>query len=260
MGNGQWTIPWSLGIVHCSFINMLLADLLWEQAREYLERDDRLILPIGATEQHGRHLGLGCDFQIAEQVAVQTGARTGVLVAPTLCYGMSLHHMRFAGTLSLRPTTLVLVLEDVLRTAYAHGFRRVLIVNGHGGNTAALDSTLAVVTNELDGLRVKYFEWWKEPPLLELADTLVGPQRGTHSSPMETAFLMVARPGAVHMERAPKRDAPVERTREFLSASQFAAQYPDGVMGLDPSGGTPELGSQLLEKSVEMCLREVSAW
>ncbi len=62
------------------------------------------------------------------------------------------------------------------------------------------------------------------------------------------------------MERAPKRDAPVERTREFLSASQFAAQYPDGVMGLDPSGGTPELGSQLLEKSVEMCLREVSAW
>ncbi|HZQ10770.1 MAG TPA: creatininase family protein [Anaerolineae bacterium] len=239
---------------------MLLADLSWEQAQEYLAKDDRLIFPIGATEQHGRHLGLGCDFQIAERCAVIAGERTNVAVAPTLTYGMSLHHMKFAGTLSLRPVTLIAVLEDVLRTAYAHGFRRILIVNGHGGNTAAIDSALAVVANELAGLRVKLFEWWKEPEILKLADDYAGPQRGTHSSPIETAFMMVARPNAVVMERAPKRDMPVERAHEFLSASLFAQLYPDGVMGLDPSAGTVELGNQLLEKSVEFCTREISEW
>ena len=239
---------------------MLLADLSWEQAQEYLAKDDRLIFPIGATEQHGRHLGLGCDFQIAEVCAAITGERTNVVVAPTLTYGMSLHHMKFAGTLSLRPVTLIAVIEDVLHTAYAHGFRRILIVNGHGGNTAAIDSALAVVANELGGLRVKLFEWWKEPEILKLAEDYAGPQRGTHSSPIETAFMMVARPNAVVMERAPKRDTPVERSREFLSAELFGKQYPDGVMGLDPSAGTAELGNQLLEKSVEFCVQEITAW
>lgn len=239
---------------------MLLADLSWEQAQEYLARDDRLILPMGATEQHGRHLGLGCDFVIAETVAARTGERTNVVVAPTMPYGMSLHHMKFAGTLSLRPTTLIMVLDDVLRTAYAHGFRRVLIVNGHGGNTAAIDSALATAANELAGLRVKVFEWWKEPEILQMAEQLAGPQRGTHASPIETAFLLAARPHAVSMERAPKRDAPVEPTREFLSAERFAARYCDGVMGLDPAGGTLELGDRLSEKSVEMCVQEVMRW
>jgi creatinine amidohydrolase len=239
---------------------MLLADMSWDEAQEYLGRENRLILPMGATEQHGRHLGLGCDFQIAEKVAALAGEQANVAVAPTLTYGMSLHHMKFAGTLSLRPATLIAVLEDVLRTAYAHGFRRVLIVNGHGGNTAALDSALAVVANEATDLRVKVFEWWKEPEILKMADEIAGPQRGTHSSPIETAFMMVARPNAVKMERAPKRDAPVERSREFLSASLFAAQYPDGVMGLDPAGGTLELGSRLLEKSVETCVHEIATW
>jgi creatinine amidohydrolase len=240
--------------------SMLLADLSWDQAQEYLAHDNRLILPIGATEQHGRHLGLGCDFQIAEQVAAMTGEQTNVVVAPTIAYGMSLHHMKFAGTLSVRPTTLILVLEDVLRTAYAHGFRNVLSVNGHGGNTAAIDYALADVANEVEELRVKIFEWWKEPEILKMADEIAGPQRGTHSSPIETAFMMVARPNAVKMERAPKRDAPVERTREFLSARLFASQYPDGVMGLDPAGGSIELGNRLQDKSVEICVREISNW
>src|SRR5438128_2153072 len=100
---------------------MLLADLSWQQAQEYLARDNRIILPIGAVEQHGRQLGVGCDYILAERVANDTGARANVVVAPPLAYGMSLHHMKFAGTLSLRPITLTLILEDLLRGMYAHG-------------------------------------------------------------------------------------------------------------------------------------------
>lgn len=239
---------------------MQLADLSWDQVEEYLAHDVRLIFPLGATEQHGRHLGLGCDFQIAEAIARAAGDQTGVLIAPVLAYGMSLHHMRFKGTLSLTPPTLYAVIHDILRTAYAHGFRRVLTVNGHGGNTASLDSALAVVANESNGFRVKQFEWWKEADILKMVDDAVGVQRGTHSSPAETAFLMAARPEAIHMDRAPGRDAPVERSREFLSANLFAEKYPDGVMGLEPSPGNAELGMRLMERSVQICVEEVENW
>src|SRR5438046_2410192 len=108
---------------------MLLSDHSWLQVRDYLAHDDRLILPIGAVEQHGRQIGLGCDYLIAERVANDTGARVNVMVAPPLAYGMSLHHMKFAGTLSLHPATLTLVLDDLLRSMYTHGFRRILVVN-----------------------------------------------------------------------------------------------------------------------------------
>lgn len=239
---------------------MQLADLSWDQVNEYLAHDDRLIFPLGATEQHGRHLGLGCDFQIAEAIARAAGDQTGALVAPVLAYGMSLHHMRFTGTLSLTPSTLYGVLVDIMRTAHAHGFHRILTVNGHGGNTASLDSALAVVANELTGLRVKQFEWWKEADILKMVDDAVGVQRGTHSSPAETAFLMAARPEAIHMDRAPRRDAPVDRSREFLSAKFFAEKYPDGVMGLEPTPGSAELGARLMERSVQICVEELEKW
>lgn len=239
---------------------MLLTDLSWAQVRDYLARDDRLILPIGAVEQHGRHLGVGCDCLLAERIANDTGMRANVVVAPSLAYGMSLHHMKFAGTLSLRPATLTLVLEDLLRSMYAHGFRRVLVVNGHGGNTAALDSALAIVANELQGLRVKSFEWWKEPELLQLVDDIAGKQEGTHASAAETSLMMVARPQGVHMELTAQRDAPYVHLREFLSAERFAGTFPDGVMGLVPVGATSELGNQLLEKSVEFCGAELAGW
>jgi creatinine amidohydrolase len=237
-----------------------LAELSWEEVKEYLARENRLIFPIGATEQHGRHIGLGCDYILAEEIASQTGARTRIAVAPAFAYGMSHHHMRFPGTLSLRPTTLIAALEDLFRSMYQHGFRRVLVVNGHGGNEAAISSALAIVTNELEGLRAKEFTWWTEPIILKMVDDFAGPQRGTHSSPVETAFMLGVRPEAVKLERAPRRDAPVTTSREFLSASVFVAQYPDGVMGLDPTPGTAELGRQLLAKSVEMCVEEIENW
>lgn len=239
---------------------MLLAEMSWEQVKEYLARDDRIIIPLGSTEEHGRHLGLGTDSFEAEAIARGAGEATGVLVAPTLNYGMALAQMGFPGTISLRPTTLIAVLEDILRSLYRHGFRRVLVVNGHGGNAASLASAVQVVTQDAPGLRVKVFEWWTDAEAYRVVIERLGEQVGSHASPGETAFMLAICPRAADLNRLTGRDAPVKPSREMTTIQNFAQKYPDGIMGLDPRAATREVGEALLKKSIEICAREIEVW
>ncbi|MDE3089362.1 MAG: creatininase family protein [Chloroflexota bacterium] len=238
----------------------LLAEMSWEEVNEYLERDNRVILPLGATEQHGRHLGLGTDFIEAEAIARGAGERSHVAVAPTMNFGMSHALLGFPGTLSLRPTTLIAVLEDLFRSLYRPGFRRVLVVNGHGGNTAALSSALHLVAEDLPDLRAKTFEWWTDQESYRVVIEMLGPQVGSHASPGETAFMLAVQPSAVKMERLTGHDAPVQPSRDLTTMQTFAQKYPDGIMGLDPHSATREAGAALLAKCVEICARELEEW
>ena len=238
----------------------LVAEMSWEEVKSYLDHDNRVILPLGATEEHGRHLGLGTDHIEAEAIARGVGERTNVAVAPTLNYGMSHAQLGFPGTLSLRPTTLIAVLEDLFRSLYRHGFRRVLVVNGHGGNAAVLSSALQVVAGDLPELRAKVFEWWTDQESYRVVIDMLGPQVGSHASPGETAFMLAVRPNAVKIDRLTGRDAPVQPTREVLTMNTFAEKYPDGIMGLDPHAATREVGEALLRQSIEICVRELENW
>jgi creatinine amidohydrolase len=238
----------------------LIAEMSWEELKEYLERDNRVILPLGATEEHGRHLGLGTDFIEAEAIARGVSQATGVVVAPTLNYGMSLAQMGFPGTLSLRPTTLITVLEDLFRALHHHGFLRILVVNGHGGNIAALSSAVQMVAHELEGLRIKTFEWWTDAEAYQVVTDRMGQQMGSHASAGETAFMLAVHPSAVKLHRLTGRDAPVRPSREITTVQTFAQKYPDGIMGSDPHSATREVGEALLKKCVEICARELSDW
>ena len=237
-----------------------LSEMSWEQVKEYLAQDDRVILPLGATEQHGRHLGLGTDAIEAEAIAMRVAETTNVAVAPTLNYGMSHALLNFPGTISLRPTTLIAVIDDVLRALHRHGFRRVLVVNGHGGNTASLTSAVQMVTQDLTDLRIKLFEWWTDQESVKVMIEKLGPQQGTHASPGETAFMLAVRPSAVHLDRLTGHDAPVMPSRELTTVNTFPQKYPDGIMGLDPRKATREAGEAILAKSVEICARELEDW
>lgn len=239
---------------------MILSDISWEECQEYLAHEDRVILPIGATEAHGRHLGLGCDFLLAEAIARAAADRTGLMVAPVLAYGMSHHLTGFTGTMSLAPQTLIYVLEDLLKSLYRNGFRRVLVVNGHGGNDPALRSAAITLTGEYSDLRVKSMAWWTEPDITQLVDEAVGVQRGSHAAIHETSFLMSVKPEAVKMERVARRDSPVVPSRELIGREAFARTYPDAVMGLSPDKATPELGRRILEKAIEICVQELGTW
>jgi creatinine amidohydrolase len=111
-------------------------ELNWMQLEEYLARDDRIVLPLGSTEQHG-YLSLGTDNILAERVSVEAAEPLGVPVLPVLAYGLTPSFAAYPGSPTLRLETFASVVRDLLDSLYGQGFRRVLLVNGHGGNIPA---------------------------------------------------------------------------------------------------------------------------
>ena len=137
---------------------MRLEDLNWMDVEKYLQHEDRLLMVIGATEQHG-YLSLLTDVKIPLALADSASQATGVLVAPPLNFGVSTYFMDYPGTLSLRVGTLIAAVEDMVRSAARHGFRRILILNGHGGNSP-VRGHLHEVNNELPDLKLNWYDWW----------------------------------------------------------------------------------------------------
>ena len=129
---------------------MQLALATWQEVEEYLRTSRGIIIPIGSTEQHGPNGLIGTDHLDAEFVAKGVGDAIGCLVAPTLTIGMSQHHLGFTGSVTLRPSTLIAVVGDVVQSLHRHGFERFLFINGHGGNvatvTAAFDEIYAAAS------------------------------------------------------------------------------------------------------------------
>ncbi|WP_434511738.1 creatininase family protein [Desulfitobacterium sp. AusDCA] len=111
-----------------------LQELTWEDVADYLKDNDIAILPVGSTEQHGPAGPLGVDSYAAIALAEDAAKETGVLVAPPLWYGDSPHHLEFPGTISLRTETLVAVVKDVIRSLAHHGFKKIIVINGHKGS------------------------------------------------------------------------------------------------------------------------------
>ncbi len=108
-----------------------LQNLKWTDVQEYLKKDDRIIIPWGSTEQHGRFAPLGTDTYSAIAIAEDASAQTGVLIAPPTWYGWSPHHLVAPGTVSVRPEVLAEMLYDIIKSLAKHGFKKFVVVNGH---------------------------------------------------------------------------------------------------------------------------------
>lgn len=130
----------------------------WMQIEDYLKKDDRIMLVLGACEQHG-YLSLMTDVNIPMAIAQEASRQSGVLIAPPLNFGCAPFFLDYPGTISLRLHTYLDVVEDILRSLHGVGFQRVLILNGHGGN-APVRIHLVELLNELTDLRLSWFEWW----------------------------------------------------------------------------------------------------
>ena len=138
---------------------MRLSELNWFDVESYLENDDRIIMVLGACEQHA-YLSLLTDMKIPLALADAASQQSGVLVAPPLNFGASPYFLAYPGTISLRITTLMDVVEDLVRSLYGQGFRRVLILNGHGGNDP-VRGRIYELANDLKDLQIKWYAWWQ---------------------------------------------------------------------------------------------------
>jgi creatinine amidohydrolase len=137
---------------------MRFEELNWFDVEAYLQQDDRLMLVLGSCEQHA-YLSLLSDVNTPLALADAASQQSGVLVGPALNFGSSPYFLAYPGTLSLRINTLMDVLEDLVRSAHRQGFRRILVLNGHGGNEPAR-GRLFEIADELPGLRLRWYAWW----------------------------------------------------------------------------------------------------
>jgi creatinine amidohydrolase len=136
----------------------------WMQVEDYLKRDDRCVLPIGSTEQHAQ-LSLLVDSILSERVAADAAEPLGVPVFPVVNYGITPYFRAYPGTVSLRVETLLHIAEDILGCLAEQGFKRILIVNGHGGNSPVQAAAQQWVTHR-PAIRVKFHNWWNAPKTL----------------------------------------------------------------------------------------------
>src|SRR4051812_27911406 len=148
---------------------MRVRDLNWMQLEAYLERDDRIVLPLGSTEQHG-YLSLETDNILAERVSVEAAEPLGVPVLPVLPYGLTaMFAAAYPGSPTLRVETYAALLRELLDSLYGQGFRRFLIVNGHGGNTPAGPVAREWSSERRDGQAI-FHSWWAGPKVREVAE------------------------------------------------------------------------------------------
>ena len=175
---------------------MQLALSTWHEVEDYLRTSRGIIIPIGSTEQHGPNGLIGTDHLDAEFVAKGVGDEIGCLVAPTLTIGMSQHHLGFTGSITLRPSTLIALVGDVVTSLMKHGFERFLFINGHGGNvatvTAAFDEVYAASSmrgpGESSPVRCKMVFWSQGLRATALAKELYGDANGSHATASEVSL------------------------------------------------------------------------
>ncbi len=140
---------------------MRIADMDWRMVEDWTRADDRVALPLGSTEQHAG-LSLLTDAILAERVAVEAAEPLGVPVFPAMPFGVSPYFQAFPGSMTLRVETLCAVARDLLDSLKRSGFRRILLVNGHGGNAPAAALAQEWMMDNPD-CRVRFYDWWRAP-------------------------------------------------------------------------------------------------
>lgn len=234
---------------------MLLHLATWQEIETYLQSSQGIILPIGSTEQHGPTGLIGTDAICAEAIAQRVGEKVKALVAPTINVGMALHHTAFAGTISLRPTTMIAMIKDYLACLARVGFTKFYFINGHGGNIATLKAAFAETYDYLASLNLpnseliecKVGNWFMCSSVYKLAKELYGQEEGSHATPSEVAVTQYIYPQAI--KNAPL-SAEVNSGYPIYGAANFRRHYPDGRMGSNPALATPEHGKQFVELAV----------
>ena len=244
---------------------MLLQHQTWQEVERYLQRSNGIIMPIGSTELHGPNGLIGTDAICAEVIARGVGDATGAIVAPTIAVGMAQHHLGFAGSMTLRPSTLIAVLRDMVESLARHGFERFYFLNGHGGNIATVSAAFSEIyaarslstVSKLPPVKCRLKNWWATQEVQALAKEFYGEAEGSHATPSEVAVTQFAYPNAI---KSAILDPPIAPRGDFADAADYRRKFPDGRIGANSGLATPEAGRRLYETAVAAIAKEYQSW
>ncbi len=260
---------------------LVLQEMSWVDVKEYLKTNDMVIIPMGATEQHGPHLPLGTDYYESIGISKIISEKTGVVVAQVLMVGYSIYHSGFPGTLSLKPETMEQVLFETVEVLLKYGFRRFMFLNYHGGNNIVQDKVMHRINHFTKGIAVAigignsiqtedeeedFFDW--------------------HSGKSETSIMLYIRPDLVRMDRAEKPE--ITFTPQMKELQELSKKHPElmhvwqklfGVPAETGKGGashelssngvwsfshpktaTKEIGEKSVKKMVDTAVSFINAW
>ncbi|HVV69745.1 MAG TPA: creatininase family protein [Gammaproteobacteria bacterium] len=240
---------------------MFLQLSTWPEIEAYLKTNKSIIIPIGSTEQHGPTGLIGTDAICPQTLAQGIEKQCQALIAPTINFGMAQHHLGFPGTISLRPSTLMALIFDIVNSLAVHGFEKIYFLNGHGGNVATLEAAFDSIyaessfksTSIFSKLECRLHNWWEHRELKNLSKELHGENEGWHATPGEIALTYFAYPHAVKSATLHPQIAPIG---EFRDASDFRQQFPDGRIGSDPSKASVATGEKLYQIAVACVLKD----
>ena len=171
---------------------MYLARMNYREVEEYLQKSDTIVIPVGSLENHGLHMPLGTDSLIPDEIARLLDQRSDLLIAPTLNYGATDDLTGFPGTVSIGTEGLIALLRAICDQLYRHGFRHFIILNGHGGNTAAIQTVGMHLYRK--GAYLAILNWWL------MAGQLNPEWAGGHGGGEETAAVMAVDPALIKRE------------------------------------------------------------
>ncbi len=242
---------------------MQLHTASWPEVEAYLENSKGIIIPIGSTEQHGPNGLLGTDAICPEVMAREAGEAGGLMVGPTFNVGVAQHHLGFAGSMTLRPSTMIAAINDWIDSLHRHGFTRIYFLNGHGGNIATIQAAFAesYASWSLDAdrcpYRLKLTNWWELSGVMDVCKSIFPVADGSHATASEISVTYYAYPDAVKTVEMSPKVAPVG---SFTDAADYRKRFADGRIGSDPSGATAEKGEKIVAAAREALVREASAF
>jgi len=241
-------------------------DHTWEEIKEKLSKLKAVILPIGSCEQHSLHLPLGTDsfgaVILSEKIARELEDK--VLVLPPIWYGFSPHHMNFAGTITLSSQTLINLIVDIAKSLRRHGVKKLIIINGHGGNIPIITIALRIIREEVRLQAVLINPW-------ELISDIINETLETkiwgHACEFETSLAFVQMPGKVRKDRIKKpqlKQPKVSALALWEKNKVVTAWNTDDITDTgsigDPTKATVEKGKIMFDAMVERTLKFVKEY
>jgi len=172
---------------------------------------------------------------------------------------MSLHHLEFPGSISLKPETIIKILYEIVWSLQKNGFRRFLILNGHGGNRDSTGVALANICNEISDIKIKFKCWWEVKGVTEYIQKLFGDREGHHSSPSEVSMTIFLYKQYVIEKNIEYKPVPEIKYHPY-GMKDFKKFFPNGVMGSDVNLASEKHGKNIFEKCVESFIEEINNW